>query len=522
MNQTLFYNGTILTMEDGPAPQAVLAENGVIRAVGSLSKLETLAPSAARRDLKGRTLMPAFLDPHSHLTALASTLDLCPLGSASSFGDITRLLLAFQRERNMAPDQWLIGFGYDHNVLAERSQPDRHALDGAFPHTPVLISNASGHMGAANSAALKLLNITADTPDPEGGRIGRESDGRTPSGYLEENAFIRLTSAMPGPSPEQAARNVERAEEIYLSHGITLIQDGLTAAGRCAMLSAAHLKTEAVGYADLKNSPGLIDKPRIGGYKIFLDGSPQGRTAWMLEPYASSQPGQPGYCGYPIYTDGEVTGFVRTALTQGRQLLAHCNGDGAAAQYIRCCRAAQEETGLRVADIRPVMIHAQLVGKDQLARFGPLGLIPSFFAAHVYHWGGAHLEIFGPERAAGISPAASAGRLGLPYTLHQDAPVIPPDMMETVWCAVNRVTREGVCLGPEERISVKDALRAVTVHAARQCFEEGEKGSLEPGKRADLVILDRNPLEVPPMELNRIRVLETVKDGETVYRRDSQ
>ena len=304
MNQTLFYNGTILTMEDGPAPQAVMTEDGVIRAVGSLSELETLAPSAARRDLKGRTLMPAFLDPHSHLTALASTLDLCPLGSASSFGDITRLLLAFQRERNMAPDQWLIGFGYDHNVLAERSQPDRHALDGAFPHTPVLISNASGHMGAANSAALKLLNITADTPDPEGGRIGREADGRTPSGYLEENAFIRLASSMPGPSPEQAARNVERAEEIYLSHGITLIQDGLTDTGRYALLSAAHLKTEAVGYADLKNTPELIDKPCIGGYKIFLDGSPQGRTAWMLEPYASNTPDQPGYCGYPIYTDG--------------------------------------------------------------------------------------------------------------------------------------------------------------------------------------------------------------------------
>lgn len=332
MNQTLFYNGTILTMEDGPAPQAVLVEDGVIRAVGTLAELETLAPDAVRRDLSGRTLMPAFLDPHSHLTALASTLDLCPLGSAASFADIARLLLEFQKKRNMSAGQWLIGFGYDHNVLAERAQPDRHALDGTFPETPVLISNASGHMGVANSAALKLLNITADTPDPEGGRIGREADGRTPSGYLEENAFIRLASSMPGPSPDQAARNVERAEEIYLSHGITLIQDGLTDTGRYALLSAAHLKTEAVGYADLKNTPELIDRPHIGGYKIFLDGSPQGRTAWMLEPYASNTPEQPDYCGYPIYSDEEVTGFVRTALTQGKQLLAHCNGDAAAAQ----------------------------------------------------------------------------------------------------------------------------------------------------------------------------------------------
>ena len=182
MEQTLFYDGTILTMEDGPAPQAVLTGGGVIRAVGTLAELEALAPDARRRDLKGRTLMPAFLDPHSHLTALASTLDLCPLGSASSFADMARLLLAFQKERHMAPDQWLIGFGYDHNVLSERAQPDRHALDDAFPETPVLVSNASGHMGAVNSAALKLLNITADTPDPEGGKIGREADGPAPGG----------------------------------------------------------------------------------------------------------------------------------------------------------------------------------------------------------------------------------------------------------------------------------------------------------------------------------------------------
>ena len=517
MNQTLFYNGTILTMEDGPAPQAVLAEGGVIRAVGSLSELEGLAPSAARRDLKGRTLMPAFLDPHSHLTALASTLDLCPLGSASSFGDITRLLLAFQRERNMAPDQWLIGFGYDHNVLAERSQPDRHALDGAFPHTPVLISNASGHMGAANSAALKLLNITADTPDPEGGRIGREADGRTPSGYLEENAFIRLASSMPGPSPEQAARNVERAEEIYLSHGITLIQDGLTDTGRYALLSAAHLKTEAVGYADLKNTPELIDKPCIGGYKIFLDGSPQGRTAWMLEPYASNTPDQPGYCGYPIYTDGEVTGFVRTALTQGRQLLAHCNGDGAAEQYIRCCRAAQEETGLRVADIRPVMIHAQLVRREQLAEMKDLGIIPSFFAAHLWYWGDVHAENFGPGRAASISPLGWAEALGLPFTLHQDTPVIQPDMLETVWCAVNRLTRGGAVLGPELRVSPMAALRAVTVHAAYQYFREDTLGSIRPGKQADLIILSADPTAVDPMDIRSVRVLETIHRGKTVW-----
>ena len=255
---------------------------------------------------------------------------------------------------------------------------------------------------------------------------------------------------------------------------------------------------------------------KLGGYKMFLDGSPQGRTAWLRRPYQGEQE----YRGYGTLTDAEVLDMVRRAGTDGMQLLAHCNGDAACAQYLAALDAAARE-GVDLAALRPVMIHAQLLGRDQLPEVRRLGVIPSFFVAHVYHWGDVHLENLGPGRAEAISPAGSAAEKGIPFTFHQDAPVIRPDMLETVWCAVNRVTRQGRVLGREERVDVRTALEAVTVHAAYQYFEETDKGTLAPGKQADLVILDRDPLAVPQEELRDIRVLETWKDGVPIFCREA-
>ena len=249
---------------------------------------------------------------------------------------------------------------------------------------------------------------------------------------------------------------------------------------------------------------------------MFLDGSPQSRTAWMRTPYLGSEDR-----GYPTLTDRQVYGYAERAVKEGRQILAHCNGDAAAEQYL----AALEQVkagGLDLAAVRPVMIHAQLLGLDQIPRLASLGVIPSFFVAHVYHWGDTHIRNFGRERAGRISPARSAWEAGLPFTFHQDAPVIRPDMAETLWCAVCRRTRSGQLLGEEERIPVEEALKAVTIHGAYQYGEEREKGSLTPGKKADLVILDRNPMEAAPEELREIRVLETIKEGKTVFSRKGQ
>lgn len=511
----LYFNGPILTMEPGPAPEALLEQDGKITALGPYADLR--GPGIEEVDLRGHTLLPAFIDAHSHITALASTMNLCKLGTADSFEALNTLLADFARQRNLEPGAWIMGFAYDHNVMKERAHPTRQVLDRAFPDSPVLITHASGHMGVANTQALALLGIDAHTPDPEGGKIGREADGITPNGYLEENAYRQASGKVPRSLFGDMGKSLMEAQRVYLSHGITLVQDGMTAQNEYNMLTAlaerGALTLDVVGYVDMKRAPELVRSPywqtarhhlKLGGYKIFLDGSPQGRTAWMLDPY---QGGDGHDVGYPIYSDDQVTAFICTALSQGVQILAHCNGDAAAAQYIRCCRQAQEEVGKSLREIRPVMIHAQLVRPEQLSEMALLGILPSFFVAHVWYWGDIHRENFGPDRAASISPVSEAVKLGLPFTFHQDTPVIMPDMLESVRCAVERKTRSGVVLGPEYRISEYEALKAVTIHAAYQYGLERERGSLASGKTADLTIVD----------LKAGKVFQTIKNGQTVW-----
>ena len=531
MEPVLFFGGPILTMDGPQRPQAVLVAEGRIARVGTLALCAAAAPGARRVDLRGRALLPAFLDPHSHLTALANTLRLAALEGAGSFDEIADRLGAFIRRSPDTPGGWVNGFGYDHNLLREARHPTRRLLDEVCPDRPVLIAHASGHMGVANTAALRALGIGPDTPDPEGGRIGREEDGRTPSGYLEEVAFTSASAKIPQPSADQRLALLERAQQIYLSHGITTIQDGLTRQGEWELLRLAAqrgaLCADVVCYLDLQQCRALArdfpqyhsycDRLRIGGYKVFLDGSPQGRTAWISRPYLGAPEGQ---CGYPVHSDAAVEGFMTAALEDRAQILVHCNGDEAARQMLDAYAAALEKTG--AAGVRPVMVHAQLLRPDQLPRLRELGVIASFFVAHTWHWGDVHLRNLGPERAGRISPVGSALREGVCYTFHQDSPVLPPDMIDTLFCAVNRVTRAGVPLAAEERLSVPDALAGMTRNAAFQYGEETQKGRIAPGMRADLVLLSEDPEAVPAGELRRLQVLRTYKDGQSVWQAEER
>ena len=523
MQEELFYGGPILTMDRQQKAEALLMRGNRIAAVGCMAEVESAAaPDARRTNLHGSALLPAFIDPHSHLMGVASSLLRASLTEADSYDAIARALRTYMEESKLPAGAWLNGAGYDTSRLAEKRTPDRHFLDTITPDRPAVIQHVSGHMGVFNTLALQQLGVTRDTPDPEGGRIGRDENGE-PTGYMEENAFLNYLRKLPFGTQDELDTAIRRAQEIYASHGIATCQEGMLILELAQLYQSwaqrGLLFLDVVGYASYVQRDeirrilggyvgGYKGNFRLGGDKMFLDGSPQSRTAWLRKPYL----GEPAEQGYPTMTDEQVFDAICTDAADGTQLLAHCNGDAAAEQFLTQIANARD-AGAR--PWRPVMIHAQLLAPDQLPQVRRLGVIPSFFAAHVFHWGDLHLQNLGPERVEHISAAGSALREGIPFTFHQDSPVLPPDMLETLWVATQRLTSSGRLLGEDERIPMEEALRAVTLNAAYQYCEEGEKGSLRPGKRADLVLLSGDPLASPdPREL---QVLRTIKAGDTIY-----
>ena len=521
METTLYFGGPIVTLEEPQYAQALVERGGRIAYVGDREEAERLAgPGARRVDLEGRALLPAFVDPHSHLLACAYARLQVPLGECAGWGEIADRLAKHVQERGIQPGEWVKGTGYDQNALAEGAAPDRFCLDRACPHNPVVIQHASGHAGVFNTLALERLGVLD-------GDCGLERDGQGElTGRGEENPFLDLLGRIPMDGLEDVLRAFQGAQEEYASHGVTTAQEGLLqpvmAPVYQEILRRGLLYLDVNAYAPpadydrlrgqfaqgVSASPGTF---QVAGMKIFLDGSPQGGTAWVREPYAG------GGCGTSTMTDGQVLSAFRQALDRDAQLLAHCNGDRAAEQYLTLLAQAEREAGKKLC--RPVMIHAQLLGLDQLERVKALGVIPSFFVAHVYHWGEIHVKNFGLDRAGRISPAGSALARGIPFTFHQDSPVIPPDMLETIWCACVRRTKTGRVLGAEERIPVEAALRAVTQNAALQYGLERELGTLRPGKRADFVLLSGDPLRTPPEELKKLQVERTIRCGRTIWSR---
>lgn len=540
MKRIIYYNGTILTIDNKSSIfEALLIEDGVIKELGSSNEILKLKDSSTDLvDLKGKTLMPSFIDSHSHITSYAQTLRLVNLGNCTSFEDIFNTLKNFIDKNNLKEDEWITGFNYDHERLKEKDHPTKLLLDKLSKTNPIILSHISGHMGVINSIGLNLFNITKDSINPDGGEIIKFKDSNEPTGLLKENAFIQNTFKIPVPSVSDLSDLLVKAQEDYLKFGITTCQDGFTKKEEFAILDYSSknkkLKMDTVGFIDIKNNKniyeenketyvkGYINNFRIGGYKMFLDGSPQGRTAWMLTPYKDiNNPDKNSKeFGIGTLTDDEVSKFIGQALNDNAQILSHCNGDAAAKQLIDSFKKVLNERNESFTSTLPVMVHAQLVRDSQLKDMKEIGMIPSFFTAHSYFWGDIHIKNFGLERASKISPAQSALNRNLVFTFHQDTPVLMPDMFRTIWCSVNRITLNGVTIGEDEKISVLDAIKAVTINAAKQYFEDDKKGSLEKGKLADIIIIDKNPLEINPLDLYKIKVLETIKSGEVLYKAD--
>ena len=536
MPTTLFVNADIITVDDSrPAAQALAIRNGRVLAVGSRDEVEAAAGQGAEvRDMQGKTIVPGLIDAHGHisLTALSNgfaNVQPPPAGPISSIAQLQEVMKSWDQANPEAT--WLMGWGYDDSLMAEGRHPSRYDLDAISTEKPIMLTHVSGHLMACNSKCLELAGITAESEDPPGGVYQRVGDSQTPNGVLEESAIYKVFGLLPAATQAQRLALLEQAQAYYASHGITTVQDGASQLSNIADLQtlAANKKLflDVVGFRILSKGESIgeaftvssdyQDHYRIGGIKLVLDGSPQGKTAWLTEPYAHPPHGQgKDYKGYPRLDDTEVNEFISESFSRGFPVLAHANGDAAADQLVNAVTLANEALG--AADRRPVMIHAQTVREDQIDQMQALGIVPSYFVAHTFYWGDWHRDsVFGAERASRISPLQSTVKRNMPYTTHNDTPIVPPDMMRLLWSGVNRVTRSGKLLGPDQRITPLEALKSMTINAAYQFFEENDKGSIEVGKLADLTVLSANPLKVDAMMIKDIRIEETIKEGKTVY-----
>jgi predicted amidohydrolase YtcJ len=324
---------------------------------------------------------------------------------------------------------------------------------------------------------------------------------------------------------------VRLANHQYLSKGVTttviagggatVVPDLLEAHARnwlhlraLAMLSGGT--TRPAPFEEVARRSPLPEFVRISGVKILQDGSLQGLTGYLTAPYRTQPEGQSGYAGYPARPREKLVEMVRNYHRAGYQIAIHANGDAAIDDVLFAFRAAQQE--LPRPDARHRIEHCQTPREDQLDQIKELGITPSFFVGHVFYWGDRHRDLFlGQQRAARISPLASATARGIRFTIHNDTPVTPVDPLLLVWCAVNRTTKDGRTLGEDQRISPFAALKAVTSDAAWQNFEEGVKGTIEVGKLADFVILAENPLTIDPAQIKDIRIVQTVVGGQTRF-----
>lgn len=539
----VFTGGPILTIDDAmPTAEAVAVRNGVIVAVGSLDAARAAAGRGARTvNLDGRTLLPGFFDPHGHvamvgLQARYANLLPAPDGQGDDIPALQRITRDWMNahEALVRDTQLVIGFGYDDSQLKEHRHPTGEELDAISDAVPILFLHQSGHLGAANGAALAAAGVTASTPDPDGGAFRRKDGSQQPNGVMEETALFAVMGALFARLDLQA--NLEMIREgarFYSSFGYTTAQDGRSSTDTCRMIAMlaerGELPIDILSFPDILTSTDVMATPlyrrnyvgkyRIGGVKLTLDGSPQGKTAWLSQPYYVPPEGKPAsYRGYPAVTEQQALDAVELAFRNDWQIEVHANGDAAIDLLIGAVREATVKHGAK--DRRPVLIHGQTTRMDQLDDLKTLGVVPSLFPMHTFYWGDYHRDsVLGPRRAEIISPCHSVLRRGMRFTTHHDAPVANPDSMRVLSATVTRRTRSGDILGADECVPVDIALKAMTLWAAWQHYEDDRKGSLAVGKLADLALLDANPLTIDPDRLAGIKVQAAYKEGEEVWRR---
>lgn len=536
---TVYTNGDIITMV-GDSPnyvEALVEKEGKIIFTGSSNEAMKIAGKGHNMiDLEGKTLVPGFIDGHCHFAnfgaqAIGAQLLASPDANVDDMKTLVSVLKAWNTSENRALTGWIFGTGFDDSILKEKRFPTKYDLDEVSTEFPIMITHISGHFAVVNSKGLEKLGIDENSKDPEGGLIRRETNSTEPNGVLEELAAIPfMLEAIAPKSDEALIKFFDAGQDMALSYGYTTAQEGRAMQNQEMLVTMAEMdkyKIDVISYIDYMfvdkymtskyNSTNYINKFRIGGMKVTLDGSPQGRTAWRTEPYLIPPEGMPhDYSGYPaIPNDSVLSSIFEKGFKNNWQILTHTNGDAAVDQLIRTMKPLKEKYGNEAR--RDVIIHGQYIRKDQLDQAKDMNMIASLFPLHTFYWGDWHTQLIGDSLVQNISPVKTALNKGIDVTIHTDAPVALPNLMRVLWTAVERTSRSGKIIGPDERITPYEALQAITIWSAYQHFEEDKKGSLENGKLADLVILHENPLKVEPENIKDIQVLKTIKEGKIVF-----
>ena len=520
----------LMTGNKQAQPLSIAIKNKEIIWIGSHMKAKRI--QGKHINFGNQAILPGFIDAHGHASYLAFATQVAniaspPVGSINNIKELQTELKKFITESNLKPGEWVMGLGYDDSLLAEQRHPTKDDLDEVSTEHPIYLIHVSAHLGAANSLGLSLANISAETQDPPGGKIRRYENSSEPNGVFEETAAYPLQQLAMSAYKDPIG-SVKKAMNIYARNGITTAQDGASNPETISLMQAADVQgminLDIISYPigqngldknlDSINFGSYEGRLKIGGIKLILDGSPQGKTAYLTEPYYKPPHSESdSYKGYPLIPQSEVSKWVKKYADLNIPIMAHANGDAAADMLIKAVKDADINS-----DHRTIMIHAQTVREDQLDQMKELKIIPSYFSTHTFYWGDWHRDsVFGEDRAMRISPTKSTLNRNMPFTVHNDAPVVPPDMIRLLWSTTNRKTRSGKVLGEEQKISTYSALEAMTINAAYQHFEDDIKGSIEVGKLADLVVLSEDPLSIDTKNLLEVNVVATFSRGVEVF-----
>lgn len=535
----LYYGGDILTM-DGDTPQyaeAVVEKDGKIAFVGSKAEAQKKFANARMIDLKGNTMLPGFLDPHSHFMSAIRMVNQVnvaapPVGTATNIPQIIEKLKAFVEEKHIPEDGWVIGWGYDQDLLDEKRHITKVDLDKAFPKRKVLIIHVSMHGAVLNSQALKWAGVDANTKTPDGGVIARMPNSNEPAGLLMETAYIPVFAKLPQPSEAEMLDLMKPAQMMYTSNGYTQAFEGFSHTSDVDFLMKAAAQDR--NFIDILALPAFTEmdkwfnnpkypfgvynkKLKLQACKITLDGSPQGKTALVSHPYHGGGPsGQKEWKGESSITQEQLDAITKKLFDAKIPMHIHTNGDGAIDMMIKTVKKA----GISAKyDRRTVIVHSQFQRPEHLPEYVKLGLTPSYFSLHTYYWGDVHIKNIGKEAAFFISPIKAATEQGIVYSNHTDFNVTPLDPFWVLWSAMARESRAGVIIGPDQRVDAYTALQGLTTGPAWQVFEENRKGKIKEGMLADFVVIKHNPLKQKVSEIKDNEVLATIKEGKVVYKK---